>query len=74
MTKYEILKELEMSKEEKLISTIDNTISKTCKWIQDVFEYEEESQINPTETIKALAELISARALITDVLKKPITQ
>lgn len=73
MTKHEMLKELEMSNEEKLINTIDDTITKTCKWIQNVLS-KEESQINPTETIKALTELVSARALITDVLKKPITQ
>ena len=73
MNTYEMLKELEMSKEEKMIRDIDNTITKTCIWIQDILS-KEEPQINPTETIKALAELISARALITSVFKEPIHQ
>lgn len=33
---------------------------------------DDKTNLNPSETIKALAELISARALIGNSLKKPI--
>lgn len=50
----------------ELLETIDETIVATCNWIEQLLSdtnYNEQS-IYTNDSIKALAELISARALI----------
>ena len=67
------LMDLNVSDEEKLLNHIDKTIADACCWIQHVID-DDKTNLNPSETIKALAELISARASIGNSLKKPINQ
>lgn len=48
--------------EKSLEQRIDETITNICKWINEAIENEVIDEVVP-EMIKALAELVSARAL-----------
>ena len=60
-------------KEKELLLNIDMTINEICKWIQNGLK-NPGSGLYPTDVIKALAELISARALITKEITDYLNQ
>lgn len=50
----------------ELLETIDETIIMTCKWINKMINDENGQLLYPSNSIKALAELISARTLLQE--------